>query len=273
MAEKQLTVEVTEDQPMSESDRVQLKIFISHKHENKAYADAIRTELLDWGFVNDAVHQSSASEASGPSIGKDLNQSIRDFLHACNLLIFIYTRKEFNWEWCSYEIGVADDPTVNNNVAIFQMFGDVPKLHGHRRIVKFDEQDVQKFVRDFHKRHDFFPGYSAFSPNLEDTVIERRASRLFEALTQVKDVDPHSLQSTPKREIRYGYFRLQIDGNVLNPLYERWNDPDGAKVSLEEVRATLRANLKIGSSPKRVGKNWHIEAEKAKHSKWIDGFS
>jgi hypothetical protein len=27
-----------------------------------------------------------------------------------------------------------------------------------------------------------------------------------------------------------------------------------------------------GSSPKRVGKNQPVEAEKAKHRKWIDGF-
>lgn len=245
MAEKQIAVEVTEDQPMSDSDRDQLKVFISHKHENKAYADVIRTELLDWGFLNESVHQSSASEASGPPIGKDLNQSIRGFLHACNLLIFIFTKKEFNWEWCSYEIGVADDPKVKNNIAVFQIFNDVPKLHGNRRIVQFDEQDVQKFVREFHKRTDFFPGYGAFSQNLEDTVLQRRASRLFEALSQVKEVDPYSVQTIPKREIRYGYFRLKIDGDVINPLFEKWNDPAGTKVTLEEVRTTLRANLKI----------------------------
>ncbi len=192
-------------QPMNDEERRAIKIFISHKHENKDYADAIRSQLTSWGLTNEQMHQSSANEASRPIVGSDLTASIKEFLVGCHLVIFVYTHKEFNWEWCSYEIGLADDLTVGTRIVTFQMYDDPPEIQTERVLVKFNQDGIRQFVQDFHKQPDFFPGHGAFMSNSEDSAIDIRAASLYIALKKAKVEDAFG-SGKSDRETRWGYF-------------------------------------------------------------------
>lgn len=236
--------------PMADDDRAKLKIFISHRHDDMKYADVIRTELLDWGLSNEQIHQSSSSQAEGPTMGKELIKSLKEFLHACHLVIFVYTRDEYDWSWCAYEIGVAEDPQVHTAIVTYLVFADIPDFQKDKLGVKIESVDIQKFVKDFHTTPNFIPGHGAFYPTLDPTVLENRAGRLLQNLQEVKSKDT---EAEVKPNARWGYIKVYIDGKLLNPLVDKYEtltskknskevEDDKAKV-LVEVRDTLTANL------------------------------
>lgn len=83
------------------------RIFISHKSEDRAIAEALRDILKDCD-VNDPPKLTFCISEDIPG-GENWYEWIRKNLRASNLLILIYTDPTRTWDWCLFEAGLFDD--------------------------------------------------------------------------------------------------------------------------------------------------------------------
>ena len=278
---------------MTDAQRRELKIFISHKHENREYATVLREQLLGWNLTNEQIVQTSSAEAATPLVGSELNREIKQFLYDCHLVIFIYTKKELNWEWCSYEIGVAEDPKVDTRISTIQIYDDEPVIQKHRTITLLNLEDVKKFVKDFYRRPGVFPGYPPYFPEMEDTAINLKAELLYNSLLKAKAEDKLS-DGSISQESRWGSVKLRVEGEVINPLYEEWSKAEDTSHLKDKVYEALKENLKIigneqqgllyfGLAPgtedlpiddnwnlKKLEQHWRASIDDASATSWLD---
>ncbi len=222
-----------------------LRIFISHKEQNSGYADVLSQHLKLWGLEGAQIMHTSGpkSQTQGPAIGDELLGFLREFLWECNLVIYIYTHAKLNWEWCNYELGVAEDRNTPARIVILQIFEDEPSVHRDLRRIQLDnDQDILDFVFDFHRMPDFFKGLPGYWQR-DDETLRLNANALIEALRDEKEKD--RLAEGIEREARWGCFQLGIGGEILEPLHARWDKAltDEREAMQEDRRATLRDNL------------------------------
>ena len=77
------------------------RVFISHKHDDHAFADTVAAALCGLtGTIECFV--------SGADIGAgtDWNDEIREALFRSHLLLLLFTNPSSNWDWCLYEAGL-----------------------------------------------------------------------------------------------------------------------------------------------------------------------
>ncbi|MCG8406268.1 MAG: hypothetical protein MI923_13810 [Phycisphaerales bacterium] len=231
-------------EPMTEEQRSSLKIFISHKHDDRDYADVVTSQLFTWGFQENQIFQSTSRKAKSPGVGQPITPEIKQFLHDCHLVIFIYTHKRLNWEWPAFEIGVAEDPKVSTMIVTLQIFDDQPAIQQERRIVQLTSDDVHSLVRDFHTRPNFFPGFGAYQ-KLAPDGIANRAQTLYDELIKIKQLDKSETDEAPDRESRWGYVRVRVDGDVMRQLYEKWENTEDKEAIRGEIHECLADKLII----------------------------
>ncbi|MDX2382122.1 MAG: hypothetical protein QNM02_20485 [Acidimicrobiia bacterium] len=196
-------------------DREGVTIFISHAHDDAALAQVLQDTLVDWGLNRDQVWRSS-DPASGVVQGNEIPDDIKKFLFCCNLVLYVYTHSEKNWEWCSWEIGIAEEPSHLTRIVTFQILEDhAPKIRPASLRVGLTQESIERFVRNFFSEDDFFPGFEAFWPGREDRVLERRATELYDNLIEI------SSRYTAGEVPIWGTITLEVTGDELEAIEER----------------------------------------------------
>jgi hypothetical protein len=213
-------------------DRDAITIFISHSHDDATLAQVLQDTLVDWGLNRDQIWRSS-DPASGVVQGNEIPDDIKKFLFDCNLVLYVYTSSEKNWEWCSWEIGIAEEPSHPTRIVTFQILDDhAPRIRAASLRVAIDPESIERFVRNFFDQDDFFPGYEAFWPGRESRVLERRATELYENLTAI------SSKYTAGEVSIWGTVTLEVDGEELAAIEGRAKDGD-ADAATRELMESL----------------------------------
>lgn len=229
-----LEYEAENDTALKPMDRDAMKIFISHAHDDAALAQVLQDSLVDWGLNRDQVWRSS-DPASGVVQGNEIPEDIKKFLFDCNLVLYVYTHSEKNWEWCSWEIGIAEEPTHRTRIITFQVLDEhQPKIRPASLRVGLTSDSIERFVRNFFSEDDFFPGFEAFWPGREDRVLERRAAELYENLTEI------SSRYTAGEVAIWGTITLAIGGEELEAIEAGAAEGADADAVESELMGALR---------------------------------
>lgn len=186
-------------------------LFISHKHQDRAIATALRefVEMATAGAVE--VFQSSSHTAIAPRAGFSLNQELKSALWRAKAFVLIYTDPDLDWSYCMYEYGVANSPSSpDTRMILFRCGEAVPALfEGQVSVNVRNRDDVEKFVDELLTARDFFPGHGRAI-----TQHERRSRNVAALAEQLWN----SLQACIPRSGRvveewpaYPFLQLQLD--------------------------------------------------------------
>lgn len=158
-----------------------LKIFLSHRHDDKKIADSIRNVLQEWGNGQLKICQSSDVKVNGSKIGMELTDAQKNALTDNNIVILIYTIADNDWYYCMWECGLATNTNgQDTRIVLFQCTHDLSSLHLEHMRVSPTEESVKLFIQDFHKNPTFFPGSDeAFIPEIDEETLDTRSRDLF----------------------------------------------------------------------------------------------
>jgi len=98
---------------MTQDSGNKFRVFVSHKHDDHALAETVKTTLEGLSGRIDCF-----VSGSDLSAGSDWNVEIRSQLATSHLLILLFTEPSRNWDWCLYEaglftsLGAAEDHSV-----------------------------------------------------------------------------------------------------------------------------------------------------------------
>lgn len=143
--------------PLKSDDKPVL--FISHRHDDKAIADALRKFVQTWTSGRIEVVQTSSADAEGPKQGKNLNQELRRSLWHAGVVVLIYTNHEQDWSYCMWECGVAQLPEPSNTrTVVLQCLDQFPDVFADQLHVGLrNEQEIEKFVNELFTDATYFP--------------------------------------------------------------------------------------------------------------------
>ncbi|WP_447968032.1 toll/interleukin-1 receptor domain-containing protein [Nitrospira sp. M1] len=156
------------------ADLQQLKVFISHRHADGEFASVITERLREWGFSTDHIFASSRPEG-GVVPGDNIEQSVKENLSNCNLLIHIFTRSSHNWQWVAREIGIAETLSNPPRIVTFQIFEDEPSIGQSSMRVPLEEIEIRRFVHSLFTKDSFFPGHPPVSPDPEEEGFKKQS--------------------------------------------------------------------------------------------------
>ncbi|MDP9388512.1 MAG: toll/interleukin-1 receptor domain-containing protein [Actinomycetota bacterium] len=167
-------------------------LFISHRHEDVAVADALRrfVDARTGGRVR--VFQSSSSDAEGPKQGQNITAELRRALWHANVVVLIYTTPDHDWSYCMWECGVAQLPEPSDTrIIVFQCAEHVPPVFADQlRVEVKNELDIEKFVTDLLTDEQYFPklgeAVTAFRPGTEP--VKEAARDLHGRVQQLVDI-------------------------------------------------------------------------------------
>ncbi len=159
--------------------------FISHRHDDSAIAEVVRTHLQLWNIGTEEIFSSSHVH-SGLRIGDDLNELLSDELRKTKLVILIYTFADLDWSYCMWECGVATDPgKKKTHIMVLQCTTDRPKLFRSQVIVKANVlDDINRFVYQAHKDQECWPGEGCLSEQVDEEILKRRSLDFFNDLVK-----------------------------------------------------------------------------------------
>lgn len=168
-------------------------IFISHKHSDENIATAV-AEVLKTRTLNGVrIYQSSNWKFEGPRFGPGLNEQLTKALWDCDALILLYTSEDNNWQYCTYEFGVATLPGSPARTVVFQCGRDVPvPFAADMRIDVHNPDNIKRFTKQLLTNPDFFPRRGkALVPGADNEVVEQVAEELYERIKgEVTDFIP-----------------------------------------------------------------------------------
>jgi hypothetical protein len=164
--------------------RKKYKLFISHKHDDRAIADVV--SWLVKRHVSDRVeiHQSSNFAYVGPDPTQNLDAALLKWLLQADGFLLIYTTKDHDWSYCMYEYGVASNPNPPTSCFVLQCTSDKPTVnidHVCTDARKLD--DIRKFVRFFFCQTPF-PGQEEPFCDWGDTNVGEVAKEFFDKLQE-----------------------------------------------------------------------------------------
>lgn len=168
-------------------------LFISHRHEDHAVADALRKfiEARTGGRVT--VYQSSSAVAESPKQGENLREELSRALWHASAVILIYTTRDQDWSYCMWECGVAQLPEPSDTKTIvFQCAEQFPMVFADQlRVGVRSEKDIERFVSDLLTDPTYFPklgrAVTEFHPGTEP--VKEAARELYLRLQEVLPVD------------------------------------------------------------------------------------
>lgn len=152
-------------------------VFISHKHADRAIAEAVRAFIERRTNREVLVYQSSSGEAESPDIGRSLTSQLKEALWKAGVVILLYTSEDQDWQWCMWECGVATNPSSpDTRLIVFQCSVEAPRVFQDQvRVTVRESEDILKFVRSFLTDPRFFPDLGrALAPRLPPTGDEIR---------------------------------------------------------------------------------------------------
>ena len=158
-----------------------IKIFVSHRHDDKKIADSIRNVLQEWGNGQLKIYQSSDVRVNGSKIGMKLTDAQKNALTDNSIVILIYTVADSDWNYCMWECGLATNTNgQETRIVLFQCGHDLSSLHLEHMRVSPNEESVKLFIQEFHKNPTFFPGFDeAFIPEIDEETLDTRSRDLF----------------------------------------------------------------------------------------------
>lgn len=183
-------------------------IFISHRQQDQHIAEAVATQLSQWGISKSNIF-SFSQRGTGLKPGEVINDGLLKRLQSTDLFVLIYTIAGANWNYCMLELGIATGAdTRKTNVVVLQFTDARPNVHTDRRLLDVrTEKDCQDFVELVHTNLEFvIPADDVrernqrFFQNLARTdanEIERRAVAFMEAMRtaapNLRRIDRHRL--------------------------------------------------------------------------------
>jgi hypothetical protein len=210
-------------------------LFISHKHRDKAIAQALAAfiEAKTNNLVR--VHLSSSPDFAGPRYGKSLNAQLRQALWDTEVLILVYTSSEDDWSYCMWECGVATHPqSPNTDIIVFQCGEDVPSPFQDLTRVnvrKFD--DIKRFTDQLLRDDRLFPSLKgAVAPNLKDAHLDTAAKELYSRLVEIVPKDDDGLvEEWPA----WPYVRIELPRTEVDRI-EQATEAERLKLAHQIVR-------------------------------------
>ncbi|MCA1606487.1 MAG: toll/interleukin-1 receptor domain-containing protein [Acidobacteria bacterium] len=190
-------------------------LFISHRHEDKTVADVLRSFIVTRTANRVDVFQSSSAEAIGPKVGGPLNKALMDVIWTADVFLLLYTSKNKDWSYCTWEYGVAlDDHAPDARPVLLQFSDDFPDLFADQvRVDVRKRDDVLRFTQQLLCGNDFFLNHpGSVTDFARDSLEVRRAGEeLFDSLQAVapkEGTEPDPWPSYPYMQIVIGYEHL-----------------------------------------------------------------
>lgn len=169
-------------------------IFISHKHADAKIAQVLAAFCEKKAGGRIQVFLSSDPDFKGPKLGKNLNNELRKALWTTDVLLLVYTSAaDYDWSYCMWEVGVANDSqSPETNIIVFQCGTDSPPLLDDvTRIKPRDEKQIKAFVNQFLRDKEFFgslKGQSLLS-DYKDSFVADDARELYDNFNAVLPKD------------------------------------------------------------------------------------
>ena len=135
-------------------------VFISHRHADKAIADAVATFLDERSGGAATIYCSSHTDFARPTAGESLEVSLKRALGASDLVVLIFSSAAEDWSWCMWECGVATDPNDERltKVVVLQCGDSAPRPYGeHVRVDARSLDSLTGFVKTVLTTTDYFP--------------------------------------------------------------------------------------------------------------------
>lgn len=167
---------------MTQDSGDKFRVFVSHKHDDHAVAQAAKTALEGLsGRIDCFVSGSDLSP------GSDWNAEIRSHLAKTHLLILLFTEPSRNWDWCLYEaglftsLGVAQDHSV---VCLYRPQNALPSPLQNLQGVPAEAVSLQRFLSQLCKEtwrvsKDWHLG--ALAPRVPQKSIEAASHNIVKA--------------------------------------------------------------------------------------------
>ncbi len=264
-----------------------IKFFISHLSEDFQIANALRSELEDWGVKNKDIYLAQLTGAGMP-IGNDIDASLAKVLFQTKVFFLIYTYSDRNWQYPFYELGLSIDPTKDTTrLVIFLCTDDEPKVTKNTKKVMVTQEGIEDFTYQFHQNKEFIPGENKeWDPDLSDDNIQKRSKRLYEALK-------NSISTARKRveNLRWPHIRLLIPSKSVEDI-SKIRDPLEAEqivtdmlgniVTIKDISVTASEHFDLAGFPPKatfgeMASNWNAffsgKYEFPKDEEWIRGFA
>jgi hypothetical protein len=187
-------------------------LFISHKHVDRAIADALRTFVMANTAAGVQVYQSSSWQAAGPRAGKDLHEQLKNALWDAHAFILIHTDSGLDWSYCVFEYGLANAANSPSTNSVFLQCShdpdDVPSLFAGQVVVNARElESIKKFARDLLTHGDFFANNGGpITHHAPDSLmVEQAAEELYRNLAPL--LPPKDAKGWPA----YPSLQLQLE--------------------------------------------------------------
>lgn len=191
------------------------RIFISHKHDDAAIAQAFGEFIRTQSGNRIQAHISSSSSFESPMGGRPLQDQLVASLSNSGCLILIYTRPDDNWSYCMYECGFATREGIP--VHIFQCGDSEPPPLSH--LVRYKTtilDDVKRFVSAFLTQPDFLRGQRDALTNYgkNDDQVQKAAADFFASLQgAIARTD-----GTKQEWIPWPLIRLRVDRKSIEAI-------------------------------------------------------
>lgn len=237
-------------------------IFLSHRFQDSDIADAIRTQMNEWGVPNANIFQAGVP-GQGPEQGADLDEQLVAKARATDFFLMIFTQADEDWSYCTWEHGIATgSETKETKVIVLRCANDRPKVRrGYLDVDADSEKSVMDLVRSFHTQPDFVvpdskaralaePSLRALA-EVEPSVIEKRGKDLFEAIAHAKPKEIFF-----QRE-RLDYLELRLDAEHVTKIANLRKEAKdtGEEAPRADAKALLREQLKTTKRSRESGYN------------------
>jgi hypothetical protein len=252
-----------------------LKVFISHRFDDKRIADVIHGNLNRWGLD---VYQAGAPGA-GPQVGDSLSDELREVLEDVDLVILVYTFTDEDWSWCMWECGVATHPRQADatRVVVFRCSKyESPRQFAQQVNVDVTFEGIRDFTTQLHRNEGFFKGRPAHWPRISDQNLEVMSRAFYEELRPV--IPTRKMEERP----RWDRFTLKLEPPA-DRLNFKTNEDEVVRLIQSELFVTKPfgnalmhfgyANLESGLKLSDLVERWTEETrERENVSKdWIKG--
>lgn len=99
-----------------ESSDNKIRIFLSHKHDERIELDGAITFLKNFGVD---VYVDWLDESMPKSTSWLTAKKIKEKIKACDKFIFLATEGAISSKWCNWELGLGDIQKYDRNIALF----------------------------------------------------------------------------------------------------------------------------------------------------------
>lgn len=229
----------------NEPPKFEPKIFISHPHDFRQIADALRTAIRNWSNNEIPIYQSSeAYTEGGPVVGGPLREEIKKELDASAVVIVVYVTLEQAGS-CMFEAGIAYGGTMQKRLVFFQCGDPIPWAFRADLFINITEsKDIEKFTWDFHHSDKFFPGLNKpLYPKTLSNDITTRASHLHSKLLATRPPILH----TPRNIERWISITASLPDSFARDIKKIAEDELSQKADtpfLEKTKAKARELIK-----------------------------